>query len=103
MKSKQPRHGSARLRNLTGAMRLIRQYGAPKASILMSRAQYRTAISAIRHAVATVKRHQGESHPKTVTYAGVRFQLAYSCFGRVFICDQAGKRVLSSDFGALED
>lgn len=103
MKSKPPRHGSVRQRNLAGAMRLIRQYGGHKAGILMSRAQYRAAISAIRHAVTTVKRHQGESYPTTVTYAGVTFRLAYSCFGQVLVCDRSGRRLLSSDYGVLED
>lgn len=102
MKSKQP-NSSARQRNLTGALRLIRRHGGHKASILMSGAQYRAAISAIRHAVSTVKRHHGESYPATVTYAGVTFRLAYSCFGQVLVCDRSGRRLLSSAYGVLED
>jgi hypothetical protein len=93
---------SPRLRELRAAMRLIREHGVPQARLLMSRAEYETAIDAIREAVAQARQVGRGRLPVTLSYAGGVFRLAYSTLGRVAICDHSGNRLLWSNYGALD-
>lgn len=89
---------TVRVRRIEQVMSLISCFGFERAIYQMTHEQYKAARSAIDAAVSAAR---GGQRPKSVLIDGRAFPLAYSNFGRVFVCNQKGERLLGSYYCEL--